>query len=157
MEGERYKKSPDLVKAYLETHPPFQAPGRYLVFKRWDKLEPEDEPLAVICFAKPDMLAGLFALANYDRSDLHGVITPMGSGCSSIISYPFMEAKSESPNCILGMFDVSARPRVPESELTFTIPMKRFEQMVLNMDDSFLITPSWNLVRTRLQASRHAQ
>jgi hypothetical protein len=41
MEGERYKKSPDLVKTYLETHPPFQAPGRYLVFKRWDKLKPE--------------------------------------------------------------------------------------------------------------------
>jgi hypothetical protein len=107
-------------------------------------------PLAVIFFANPDVLAGLFTLANYDRADPHGVITPMGSGCASIINYPFLEAQSESPRCILGMFDVSARPHIPENMLTFTAPMKRFEQMVLNMDESFLTTESWKAVKTRL-------
>jgi len=48
MEGERYKKSPELVREYLKNHPPFEAPGRYLVFKRWDKLGEDEEPLAVI-------------------------------------------------------------------------------------------------------------
>ena len=149
MEGERYKKSPELVKVYLETHPPFEAPGTYLVFKRWDKLGEGEEPLAVIFFGKSDVLAGLFALANYDRADPFGVITPMGSGCSSIINYPFMEARSDEPRCVLGMFDVSARPYVPANTLTFTIPMKRFEQMVGNMDESFLITESWSRVQER--------
>lgn len=150
MEGERYKKSPDLVRVHLEQHPPFEAPGRYLVFKRWDKLAPEEQPLAVVFFATADVLSGLFTLANYDVADVHGVITPMGSGCASIINYPYVEAQSEHPRCILGMFDVSARPCVPENRLTFAVPIKCFERMVLNMDESFLITESWNLVRNRL-------
>jgi len=152
MEGERYKKTPDLVKAHLEHHPPFKAPGHYLVFKRWDKLSPADQPLAVVFFATPDVLSGLFTLANYDVADAHGVVTPMGSGCASIINYPYVEVQSEHPRCILGLFDVSARPCVPAPLLTFAVPMKRFEQMVLNMDESFLITESWNLVRNRLPA-----
>ena len=77
-------------------------------------------------------------------------IHPMGSGCGSIIDYPYQETQSENPRCILGMFDVSARPCVPAGKLTFTIPMQRFEQMVLNMDESFLITKSWDLVRKRM-------
>jgi hypothetical protein len=150
MEGERYKKSPELVEQYVKNHPPFQAPGKYLVFKRWDKFGEEEQPLAIIFFATPDVLAGLFTLANYDVAHPNGVITPMGSGCASIIGYPYLESKSESPKCILGMFDVSARPCVPETTLTFTVPMKRFEQKARNMDESFLITGSWDSVRKRL-------
>jgi hypothetical protein len=150
LEGERYKQSPQLVEQYLKIHPPFKAPGKYLVFKRFDRLIPGEDPFAVIFFASPDVLSGLFALANYDRSDPHGVVTPMGSGCATIINYPWQEAHSENPACILGMFDVSARPAVPGGKLTFTIPMQRFEQMVHYMDESFLITKSWDLVRKRL-------
>lgn len=151
IEGERYKKSPELVKEYLRKHPAFEAPAKYLVFKRLDKLTEEERPVAVIFFATPDVLSGLFTLANYDMSDAHGVIAPMGAGCSSIIHYPNVEANSKNPRCVLGMFDVSARPWVPQNKLTFTVPMKRFEQMVRNMDESFLITESWNLVGSRLQ------
>jgi hypothetical protein len=153
LDGERYKKSPDLVKRYLASQPVFEAPGRFLVFKRWDKLAAEDRPFAVIFFAPADVLSGLFALANFDRSDPHGVISPMGSGCSTIVSDVYFEAQSDQPRCVLGMFDVSARPQVPEAVLTFAIPMARFEEMVANMDESFLITPSWDQVRARI---RHA-
>jgi hypothetical protein len=44
LEGERYKKSPDLVKDFMKKSPTFEAPGRYIVFKRWDRLDPSDEP-----------------------------------------------------------------------------------------------------------------
>jgi hypothetical protein len=150
MEGERYKKSPVLVKAYLENHPPFKAPGKYLIFKRWDRLMVKDNPLAVIFFAIPDVISGLFTLSNFDFAEPNGVITPMGSGCSSIISYPLEESESSTPRCVLGMFDVSARPRVPANMLTFSVPMKRFHQMIENMDESFLTTESWNTVRDRI-------
>lgn len=150
LEGERYKKSPQLVEEYLKSHPPFEAPGKYLVFKRLDKLTEGEKPLAVIFFATPDVLAGLFTLANYDRADPYGVICPMGSGCASIINYPFEEVQRQNPRGILGMFDVSARPGVPQEKLTFAIPMQRFEQMVDNIDESFFITKSWEAVRKRL-------
>ncbi len=150
LEGERYKKNPELVKVHLELHPPFQAPGKNLVFKRLDRLVEGEQPFAVIFFAPPDVLSGLFALANYDFAETDGVISPMGSGCASIVNYPFIESASAKARCVLGMFDVSARPHVPPDTLTFTIPMKRFEQMVANMDESFLITESWAKIRLRL-------
>lgn len=150
LEGERYKRDPDLVKQYLSQHPPFEAPGKFLVFKRWDRLAPEDEPLAVIFFATGDVLSGLFALANYDVAEPDGVITPMGAGCASIIGYPLEQARLEYPRCVLGMFDVSARPQVGRDELTFSIPYQRFMQMVGYMDESFLITNSWEKIKNRL-------
>jgi hypothetical protein len=150
LEGERYKHDPQLVEQYLLQHPPFDAPADYLVFKRWDKLSPEDEPQAVIFFATGDVLSGLFALANYDMAEPDGVITPMGAGCASIIGYVLEQAALDKPRCVLGMFDVSARPHVGRDELTFAIPFKRFTQMVAYMDESFLITKSWDKVKSRL-------
>jgi hypothetical protein len=156
LEGERYKKSPDLVNEFIKSHPPFTAPGKYLVFKRWDTLQDYNNPLAVIFFATADIVSGLFTLANFDRNDPHGVIAPMCSGCSSIINYPLIESKSENPRCILGMFDVSARPCIPENTMTFTIPIKRFEVMVKNMDESFLITQSWLKVKNRITLNKES-
>lgn len=150
LEGERYKKSPELVEEMLKRQPPFDAPGKFLVFKRFDRLSEADHPWAVIFFATADVLAGLFTLANFDYADRQAVITPMGAGCASIITYPLEEMNQEKPRCVLGMFDVSARPNVSPGELTFTIPWKRFCQMVDNMDESFLITESWNKVRQRM-------
>jgi uncharacterized protein (DUF169 family) len=153
MEGERYKKSPELVREFLTQHPAFEAPGQYLVFKRWDKLQEDEQPLVVVFFAPPDLLAGLFTLANYDRADPQAVITPMGSGCASIVEYPYQEVRSEQPHAVLGMFDVSARPCVAEGALTFALPMKRMEELVVQMDESFLTTESWKLVKKRLNRS----
>jgi len=138
------------VEEYLKSHPAFEAPGKYLVFKRLDQLAESEKPLAAIFFAAPDVLSGLFTLANYDRPDPHGVIAPMGAGCASIISYPYEETQAENPRCVLGMFDISARPHVLEGKLTFAMPMRRLEQMAHNMDESFLITKSWDQIRKRL-------
>jgi uncharacterized protein (DUF169 family) len=149
MEGERYKKSPELVREYLKNHPPFRAPAPYLVFKRWDRLGIGENPAAVIFFATADVLSGLFTLANYDWAEAQAVIAPMGSGCSSIINGPMEESKSSHPRCILGMFDVSARPHVPQNTLTFSIPYKRMVEMMENMEESFLITNSWKIVKRR--------
>jgi Uncharacterised ArCR, COG2043 len=150
LEGERYKREPALVRQYLLQHQPFRAPAGFLVFKRWDRLDPADEPQAVIFFASGDVLSGLFTLANYDVAEPDGVIAPMGSGCASIIAYPLEQSTLENPRCVLGMFDVSARPHVGQGELTFSIPFQRFIQMVNNMDESFLVTHSWEKVRSRL-------
>jgi hypothetical protein len=51
------------------------------------------------------------------------------------------------------MFDVSARPFVPKETLTFALPMNKFLRMIENMEESFLITPSWRKVQDRLTRS----
>jgi len=149
LEGERYKKSPELVKELLQIVPTFTAPGKYIIFKRWDVLQEEDQPQVVIFFAPPDVLSGLFTLANFDEPTNEAVFCPMGAGCGTIVQYPLVESKSGHPRAVLGMFDVSARPGVDPNSLTFSVPMNKFERMVDNMDESFLITGSWEKVMTR--------
>lgn len=150
LEGERYKKSPELVKAVMEKAPTFTAPSPYVVFKRWDQLEPADDPAVVIFYARPDVLSGLFTLAGFDESNLNAVFAPFCAGCASIVQYPYLEKPCEHPRAVLGMFDVSARPWVPRDTLTFAVPIEKFDRMIDNMEESFLITPSWERVKARL-------
>jgi len=84
----------------------------------------------VIFFARPEVLSGLFTLANYDRSDPNGVICPMGAECSSIILYPVLEGQKQEdePKVVLGIFDPTARPCLPLDVLSMAFPMKRFEK-----------------------------
>lgn len=151
LEGERYKKTPELVRETMKDWPVFRAPARYIVFKRWDKLEKADHPEVVIFFAESDVLAGLFTLASFDESAQNMVTAPFGSGCSTIVQYPYLEKDSEHPRGVIGMFDVSARPYTPKHTVTFAAPMSKFTRMIDNMDESFLITPSWAKVQKRIR------
>lgn len=80
MEGERYKKTPELVKEVMARWPKFQAPKKYIVFKRWDLLAESDEPEVVIFFARPGVLSGLYTLAGFDEVE-DRVIAPFGAAC----------------------------------------------------------------------------
>lgn len=148
LEGERYKKSPALVREIINERSDFTAPHEFIVFKRFDNLEEYENPDVVIFFVPADMLAGLFTLASYDEVD-SGVTTPFCAGCGSIVLYPYLENKSEKPHCILGMFDPSARPHVAADVLSFAVPANKFMRMVNNIEESFLITPTWDRIRQR--------
>ncbi|HPL63194.1 MAG TPA: DUF169 domain-containing protein [Syntrophales bacterium] len=150
LEGERYKKSPELVREFMRLGPELKAPAKYLVFKRWDKVG-EEIPEAVVFFARADVLSGLFTLANFDRPDMDGVYSPFGAGCSTAILYPRLERNAALPRAVLGMFDVSARPFVGEDRLSFSVPFNRFLTMIGNMEESFLVTDSWKAVLRRIQ------
>jgi hypothetical protein len=147
MEGERYKKSPELVKSIMAKAKPFKAPKKYLVLKRWDKVGAGEEPEGVIFFSKAVELSGLFTLASFDEDRDDGVIAPFGAGCASTIYYPYRENQTDNPRCILGMFDISERPFIDPDRIAFMAPMKKFERMINNMDESFLITGSWEKAR----------
>jgi uncharacterized protein (DUF169 family) len=151
LEGERYKKSPELVKEVLKYMPKIEVPGRFIVFKRWDQIEASDHPEVIIFFAQPDVLSGLFTLASFDEAGQNQVMAPFGSGCSTIVQYPYLEINAQHPRAVIGMFDVSARPYVPQNTLTFSVPMNKFVRMIENMEESFLITPSWASVQKRIK------
>ena len=153
LRGERYKKSPELVREIMKHAPSFKAPARFVVFKRWDMLQKSDEPEVVIFFAQPDVLSGLFTLASFDEAEPNGVFTPFGSGCSSIVLHPYLEINSARPRAVIGMFDPSARPFVPANTLTFSVPMNKFCRMIENMEESFLITDTWKAIQKRIKAA----
>jgi uncharacterized protein (DUF169 family) len=150
MKGERYKKSPELVREMLKNWPNLKAPAPFAIFKRWDNLDKEDSPEVVIFFAQPDVLSGLFTLANFDESQPEGVFAPMGSGCSSIVAYPYLEKDSPHPRAVIGMFDPSARVYVARDVLSFSMPMTKFVMMIEDMEESFLITDTWKRLRKRI-------
>ena len=150
MEGERYKRTPELVLELMKNQEFLGKEGFNIIFKRWDQLNENDQPEVVIFFAKPDVLSGLFTLANFDRLEPNGVIAPFGAGCGSIVHHPYLESQAEHPRAVIGMFDPSARPCVPENVLTFAIPMQKFEKMIGYIYESFLITPTWSEIRKRI-------
>ena len=150
MEGERYIRKPEMVKVFMKNQRTIPEAGKNIVFKRWDKISVTDEPVAVIFFATPDVLSGLFTLANFDQVEPNGTFTPFGAGCSSVVHFPYYESKAERPRAVIGMFDPSARPCVPENVLTFAVPMKKFELMVGYMEESFLITDTWSTLKKRI-------
>jgi len=154
MEGERYKKDPETVLELMKNAPKMKAPAKWIIAKPFEKLDAEDNPEVILFFATPDVLAGLFTLANFDRPDLYGGKAPFSAGCGSIIQYPLLENESEHPDCILGMFDSSARPYVQAGTLSFAIPMKRFEILAGYMDESFLTTGTWDVIKKRISGKK---
>ncbi|KQC04008.1 MAG: hypothetical protein APR53_04160 [Methanoculleus sp. SDB] len=154
VEGERYKRTPEIVDDMDRHREHIPAEGKCYAFKRWDLLTDDDTPEVVIFFARPEVLSGLFTLANFDQSDPNGgVICPFGAGCGSIIHYPWLEQQKEHPRAVLGMFDPSARPCVPTDVLTMAIPMKKFEKMIGYMEESFLVTGTWEKVQKKIRRS----
>jgi hypothetical protein len=154
VEGERYKQTPELAEAWQKNTGSLPSVvEKSIVFTRWDRLTARDNPEVVIFFARPEVLCGLFTLANFDQTDPNGVICPMGAGCSSLIYYPWLEQQKENPKAVLGMFDPTARSCVPSDMLTMAFPMKKFSRMVGFMEESFLITKTWDTVKEKIGQS----
>jgi uncharacterized protein (DUF169 family) len=151
IEGERYIRTPGMVKELMKNQKNITLPGKYIVFKRWDMITKNDNPDVVVFYATPDILSGLFTLANFDQSEPNSTFTPFGAGCGSIVHYPYLEKDNERPRAVIGMFDPSARPYVASGELTFSVPMVKFLKMISYMDESFLITDSWKKVQKRIK------
>ncbi len=149
-DGLRLKRTPELVEGLAGASSIMPAEGTFLVAKRFDTLEAGDAPRVVAWFAEPDVISALFHLAAFDTSDRNCVIAPQSAGCGSIINHPLAEGGRDDPRGILGMFDISARPYVKSSVLTFAVPTKLFERMAEAMDESFLIADAWQKIKKRI-------
>ena len=149
-EVEHYKKTKEMVIDYVDSLKISLTDKPYLNFVRVDKLERWDDAEALSFFATPDMLSGLCTWAFYDSNDSDAVTTQFASGCASIITFAVNENRSGGRRCFLGMLDPSARPLVPENELTFTIPMSRFKEMLTTMNDSALYQKAFSALKRRM-------
>ena len=59
---------------------PLPTQSKDLVFTRGDLLMEQDNHDVVIFFARPEVMCGLFTLANFEQDDPNGVICPWGPG-----------------------------------------------------------------------------
>lgn len=148
---EKFKKTKEQVLGMAAANPPLPAQGKYLIFKRWDTLTEADDPKVVSFFCTPDTISGLHTLANFDTIGTHGVISPFGSGCDSIIGFAMKELESDKPKAVIGLFDPPARACVKPNLIGFSIPWPKFVTMLENMDDCFLNTYVWEKIHNRMK------
>ena len=149
-EIEHYKKSKEMVVDYVKSLDIRLSDKSYLNFVRVDNLKDWDNAEAILFFATPDMLSGLCTWAFYDNNSPDAVTTQFGSGCASVVTFAVNENRKNGKRCFLGMLDPSARPLVPENELTLTIPMCRFKEMMGTMNDSALFQKAFSILKKRM-------
>ena len=156
LEGECYLSSPqelDRVFAYMDPRP---APARWCVFKPLSLFQPGEEPELVVFFARPEVLAGLHQLAAFVTNDPEAVVSPWGAGCQNLVAWPFHYLAKGQSKAVLGGWDPSARKFYKTDELTLTVPLEMFSQMVGQWRDSFLSKEIWQLCRKKISRSDKA-
>lgn len=149
-EVEHYKQTKEQVAEYIGRLGIRLTDKPYLNFVRLDRLESLDGMEGIVFFATPDVLSGLCSWAFYDNNADDAVCTRFASGCCSIVTFAAQENSRGGRSCFIGMLDPSARPLVPRDELTFTVPMCRFREMVQTMKQSALFQKAFSVVRKRI-------
>lgn len=147
LRGERFMKSPEQVKKFLELLPIMDIPKKYVVFKPLSAVDEKEEPVVISFVVNPHQLSALAVLSYYEANDLCNVIIPKGAGCHQIGIFAFREAEAENPRPVVGLTDLfarkSVRKQLGEDVMTFTIPFKSFKEMEGNVEGSFLQEETW--------------
>lgn len=147
--GERFKKTPEMARSFIDSFDFTPANGDFCVFQRLEDVPDAVLPEVVIFFAEPDQLSALHWLANYGRNGKNAVISPMTSGCGSMVAEPRAQMGKPEPQGIIGLFDPAARPREDKRYLTLAVPYAMFLEMVNNIPESFLEIEPWISIKDR--------
>jgi hypothetical protein len=154
MDGEFYCDSPDHLRKIFEDLDPVPAPKPFCVFKPLDQFADDETPLFVTFFERPDALCGVHQLATFVTGDPLCVQSPWSAGCGSLVAWPMYFAARGENQAVLGGWDISARPFYKGDEITLTVPMAMFEQMMARYGESFFMKKSWGAVKKKIQRSR---
>jgi hypothetical protein len=149
--GERYLKSPELVRAFVEKLPIIDVPAPYVVFKPLDQVLQGEQPEVVVFLVDADRLAALTILAGFAREENENVIMPQAAGCQSIGIFAYRENRAERPRAVLGPTDISARLYLNRQLgrhdlMTFATPWRLYQEMEANVAESLLPGERWREV-----------
>lgn len=156
MPGELYCASPDELRRIFEDIDPEPAPGTYCVVKPLGLFTPQEEPLLIAFFARPETLCGLHQLATFVTNDQQAVSSPWGAACTNLITWPLKYLQRGENRAVLGGWDPSARKFFKTDELSFTIPYRMFQDMLQSYGGSFLSTKTWSTVQKKIKRSKRA-
>lgn len=152
LEGEAYKKTPELVETFLQAMPFTDIPHEYVVFKPLADVDTQkEEPKIIVFYANPDQLSALVVLANYGRPGIDNVMIPFAAGCQACCLLPLDQSLKERPQAVVGMTDITARPFIDADLLSFSLPFPMFREMEDNVEGSFLDKHSWHKVAGRIK------
>lgn len=147
-EGERFFKTPELARKFIDALPMTDVPTQYVVFKPLGNVTVKETPKLIIFLVNADQLSALVVLSGYNREISESVFAPFGAACQSII-FGYNEAEKEKPRGVIGFFDISQRKHVDRETLSFTVPYKMFQEMEDNVEGSFLEMEVWRKLQER--------
>lgn len=157
MRGERYISSPQAMRDYIAALNPRPAPAPYCVFKPLSGLADGETPEIIVFFVRPEALTGLHTLLCFASGEADCMVSPFGSGCANIISWPLHYLEAGTPKAVLGGLDPSARKFHKTDELTMAIPLELYERMLEAMPESALTAEgAWPNVRKKAMRSNTA-
>ncbi|WP_028575568.1 DUF169 domain-containing protein [Desulfonatronovibrio hydrogenovorans] len=147
LEGERYLKGPEEVRAFVKNLPIVDIPASYVVLKPLALVKEDEVPKTITFLVNPDQLSALVVLASYGRRTCDNVTMPFAAGCQTIGILSYAEGKRDEPRAVVGLTDISARKNVRKlldhDLLSFSMPLNLFEEMENNVDESFLFRTTW--------------
>ena len=155
-DGEMYCESPDELRRIFEYVDPRPAPKSFCVFKPIDQFTQTEEPELVSFFTRPESLAGLHQLAAFVTNDPEVVASPWGAACGNLVVWPLHYLSKGIDRAVLGGWDPSARKFFKTDELSFTVPLRMFEDMLQRFESSFLKTKTWSRVKKKIARSQKA-
>jgi hypothetical protein len=152
LKGERYMKSPDDTRKFVESLPIRDIPAEFVVVKPLSQVDPQCEEIKnVTFFVNPDCLSALVILASFGRPEAENVTVPWAAGCQVLGICAYRELERDHPRGLVGLTDISARKHVRsslgENALSFTAPWPLFLEMEKNVDGSFLQRGTWRALQ----------
>lgn len=138
---ERFKKSRGLAWEYYKEslegiRPPKE---QYLYMEKIETIEKHREIEVVNLFPDLSGMVSLCGLSYYDReTNMDNVLAPFAAGCQSCFTVPYNESFQEKPRSVIGLMEPMVRRFIPEDMVSFSMPSKRFVEMVGNIEGSFL-------------------
>jgi len=149
-EGERFIKTSQQAKSFVEFYRPESLTTKVTVFKPLSDLEPDETPELVIFFVNPDELSALVYLLHFNAPESEDrIVTRFISGCGSIVTLPMKLLKEGKMQAVWGMHDISVRRRLPKELMTLTMPYELLAEITKDIDQSFIITDSWKSIKER--------
>jgi len=146
---EHFIKNKELALSFLKENVPDRLRNNVIIIKPLEKFHKNEKPEVVIFFANADQLSGLVYLINYNSPTEERISAPFASACSSVFSLPLKYAKQGINKAVWGLHDISARKRLPKDLMSLSMPYQLFEEMYANIDDSFLNTENWEIIKKR--------
>lgn len=148
LHGERYLKSPEVTRQFLDALPMRDIPAKYVIVQPLEQCDPAcDDIKSVTFFAEPHALSALVILANHAGPGLENVAIPYAAACQVIGILAYRELEREHPRALVGITDISARKHVRGSLgphiMSFTAPWPVFLRMEANVATAFFERETW--------------
>lgn len=145
---ERFKKSPQIVKQWMENMQPIEPVGEVTVFQALEEIPDEVSVSLVIFFCDADRISALLNLANYPTPRNDVVRAPFSAGCGTMVKEALLLPTNE-PGAVMGMFDIHARQFYPKELLSMTMRYDYAAQLADEIPESFLSIEPWQKIMKR--------